>query len=247
MRRVRHRVVVTPEQVEIALRPAGAGRRGLALLLDSLAAIALALAAGQVAGLILPGAIATAASITAFFVATWGWHVWFELRSEGRTPGKRTLDLRVVDARGLPLTAEQSVVRNVARALDGLPIFYGVGAVAWAIDPMGRRCGDRLADTIVIHEGRDEDVRAGSGRELDRNTLDTPRVLRKLRKRLSAEEREFLLALTARERALTPAARYDLMEEVAGVLRRRLHLEVAVMSSEALVRAVAALVRTRAR
>ena len=58
--------------------------------------------------------------------------------------------LRVVDARGLPLTIYQSMARNVARAVDFLPLFYGVGAVASLVTATGGRLGDLIAGTIVI-------------------------------------------------------------------------------------------------
>jgi uncharacterized RDD family membrane protein YckC len=243
----RERVVVTPEQVEIRLRPAGLGRRGLALLVDSLCAMALASAIAFVVAHVVPGSVAGAVNITLGFAVVSGWHVLFELRQAGRTPGKQILGLRVVDAAGLPLMPAQSVVRNVARALDGLPLFYGVGAAAAALDPWRRRIGDRLADTLVIREARAEEDEAATGRELAFNSLEDPRILRRLRKRLSPGERDFVLALARRASRLDPASRYDLMEEVAARLRAQLEIDDPRLSAEGVVKGVAALVRTRAR
>jgi uncharacterized RDD family membrane protein YckC len=247
MRTARERVVVTPEQVEIRLRPAGMGRRGLALLVDTLSALALASVLGTVAAGVLPDSLVAAANLTLGFAVLSGWHVFFELRYDGRTPGKGALGLRVVDAAGLPLMPGQSVVRNVARAFDALPVFYGVGAAAAALDPLRRRIGDRLADTLVIRESQAEEDESASGRDLAFNSLEDPRILRRLRKRLSPGERDFVLALARRAPRLGPAARYDLMEEAAERLRAQLEIDDRHLSAEGVVKAVAALVRTRAR
>lgn len=243
----RERVVVTPEQVEIRLRPGGLGRRGLALMVDTACALAVVSAVRMVVSAILPDAIAGAVTLTLGFVVLSGWHVLFELRHAGRTPGKQALGLRVVDAAGLPLLPAQSVVRNVARALDALPLFYGVGAAAAALDPWRRRFGDRLADTLVIRESRAEEQESTAGRELAFNSLEDPRILRRLRKRLSPEERDFVLALARRAARLAPASRYDLMEEAAARLRARLEIDDPRLSAEGVVKGVAALVRTRSR
>src|SRR5438874_11960099 len=145
---------------------------------------------------------------------TWGWHIYFETQRGGRSPGKRAMGLRVVDARGLPISLYQSVVRNIVRALDFAPAFYGVAAISSLIDPHHRRLGDLVAGTLVIREAKPQAVRAQIAAERRYNSLRTPRVLRLIRHRISLEEREFLLALCLRADKMTPEARYDLMEEV---------------------------------
>ena len=242
----RVRVVVTPEQVEIRLRPAGLGRRGLALLVDSLCAMTLASAIALVVARVVPDSVAGAVNITLGFAVVSGWHVLFELRQAGRTPGKQVLGLRVVDAAGLPLTPAQSVVRNVARALDGLPLFYGVGAAAAALDPWRRRIGDRLADTLVIREartGKGRRRRRAAGLQQPRRPAHPPPPAQAA----APGERDFVLALARRASRLDPAARYDLMEEVAARLRAQLEIDDPRLSAEGVVKGVAALVRTRAR
>jgi uncharacterized RDD family membrane protein YckC len=243
----RERMIRTPEQVEIRLRPAGLGRRGLAVLVDTLCALAVIAGAGTLAAALLPSAIAGAATATLGFAILTGWHVLFELRHEGRTPGKQLMGLRVVDAAGLPLTPAQSAVRNAARALDALPLLYGVGAVAAALDPLRRRVGDRLADTVVVTEAglRDRETRAG--RALAFNSLEDPRILRLMRKRLSPDARDFVLAVAQRAPSLQPAARYDLMEDTARHLRDRLEIDDPHLSAEGVVKAVAALLGARVR
>ena len=240
----RDAIVLTPEHVELRLEPAGPGSRWLALLVDW--AIATGLASVGVGGsMALPGPLAAPLAVTIPLVVGLAYPIWFELRADGRTPGKRMMGLRVVDARGLPLEPAQSLVRNVARALDVLPVAYGVGALAALLDPWRRRLGDLAAGTLVIQERREPIVPVPQPLPPRWNSLRTPRLLRLARHRLGLEERELLLELSARADELEPRARYDLMEEAGTWFRRRLEIEETSLSGESLVRGLAALLRAR--
>jgi uncharacterized RDD family membrane protein YckC len=229
-------VITTPEHVPIRLEPAGAGSRFLATLIDAFLVLAISSAVGTVLLFLLPRGIAAALTLTANFVLTWGWHVFFETKKQGRTPGKRALRLRVIDARGLPVSLYQSLVRNIVRVLDFAPAFYGVGAISTLVTPARRRLGDVVADTLVI---RDAQPLAYSGQlasDRRHNSLRTPRVLRLIRNRISLEEREFLLTLCMRADRMSATARYDLMQEVANEYRRKLDVEEESLSGENFVR-----------
>ena len=152
MRSARARVVLTPEHVEIRLEPAGLGRRFLALLADLVLVVAASSLVGTLAGTLLPGGLGPIAAALALLALTWGYHVYFEVRQKGQSPGKRMVGIRVVDGRGLPVSAEQSFVRNVVRVLDALPVGYALGAVACGLDPLGRRLGDLAAGTLGVRE-----------------------------------------------------------------------------------------------
>ena len=67
------------------------------------------------------------------------------------------------------------------------------------------------------------------------------------RHRVSLEEREFLLALCLRAQKMSPAARYDLMEEVAKTYRQKLDIEEEAISGENLVRDLTAVLFSRMR
>ena len=208
------RLILTPEHVPIRLVPAGLGSRFLALLVD--VAIILGVAGGLNTFLqkVLSVGVAQAASTTIGFVLFTGYPIWFELRHQGRTPGKRVFRLRVVDGRGLPITLEQSFVRNIVRVLDFAPLFYGMGGLVSLLDRERRRLGDILADTLVVHERIA--LRPQGRIRLERrfNALRNPSALRRIRQRVSLEERELLLTLCLRADRLKESARYDLMEEV---------------------------------
>jgi hypothetical protein len=72
------------------------------------------------------------------FVLEWGWNVLFETFWRGQTPGKRMLRLRVVRD-GYPVGFIDSVLRNLLRAADFLPVGYVLGLLAMAGDARFRR------------------------------------------------------------------------------------------------------------
>jgi uncharacterized RDD family membrane protein YckC len=229
-------VITTPEHVPIRLEPAGAGSRFLATLVDSFMVTAISSAIGSVLLFTLPGGIAVALMITVNFILTWGWHVFFEVKKQGRTPGKRALRLRVIDARGLPVSLYQSLVRNITRVLDFAPAFYGIGAISTLLSPSRRRLGDIIADTLVIRDAQPLAYKGQLAADRRHNSLRTPRVLRAIRNRISLEEREFLLTLCLRADRMSAEARYDLMQEVADEYRRKLGVEEESLSGENFVR-----------
>jgi len=234
------KLILTPEHVEVRLQPAGMGRRFLAFSIDLFVSIALMVFLASVLGKVLPRTLAMPLTITGSFVIGWGYHVYFESRHEGRSPGKRSLGLRVVDGRGLPLGLGQCFVRSVVRVLDSAPLLYGLGALVALLDRHGRRLGDLAADTVVVSEGRTEEPDATALLAPEYNSLRTPRVLRLLRRRVGLEEREFLAALVRRAPFLEDRARYALMEEAGTWFRERLELRDLALSGEQVVNGLAA-------
>ncbi len=68
----------------------------------------------------------------------------------GATIGKRLLGLRVVMADGAPVDWTSSIIRNVLRIVDILPVFYLLGAIfVWSTEK-NQRIGDLGANTVVI-------------------------------------------------------------------------------------------------
>jgi uncharacterized RDD family membrane protein YckC len=242
---VREQAITTPEHVEVRLEPAGAGSRFLATMIDSLLIYGLTGLILVAAMAFLPQAVAAAIFITSSFLLTWGWHVWFEARRNGRSPGKKALSLRVVDSRGLPVSLHQALVRNIVRVVDFLPLFYGVAGLCATIDPAGRRLGDLVAGTLVIREAKPLAYQGQLGAERRHNSLRTPRVQRLIRHRISLEERELLLTLCLRADKMNPEARYDLMDAVAREYRRKLGIEEEFISGENFVRDLTAVIFSR--
>src|SRR5262245_64045083 len=88
------------------------------------------------------------------FALEWFYPVVFELTPSGATPGKRTFGLRVLMDNGLPVTAAASVTRNLLRAADFLPLFYGFAIVSMLVRRDAKRLGDVAAATLVVYEPR---------------------------------------------------------------------------------------------
>jgi uncharacterized RDD family membrane protein YckC len=232
-------VVFSPEHVAIHLRSAGFGRRFAAFLIDSLLILGLINVVGLVVQ-IFPAALSTIIIITSTFIITWGYHVLSETRYAGQSLGKRLLSLRVVDARGLPISVRQSLVRNVVRALDMVPA-GGIGMACCIIDRHRRRLGDLVAGTLVVEERQPPTVDIQAVQARRQNSLDTPRMRRLIANRISLEEREFLLALVLRASAIDELPRYELFERVGAHYREKLGIEVQQLSGENLVRGLVAL------
>ncbi len=137
----------TPEGIEIELRLAGPVPRAGAFAIDLLIRIAIYMALTPLAGL---AGVGIGLMLLALFLLEWFYPVFFELRS-GATPGKRALGLTVVHADGTPVGPSASLLRNLLRTLDFLPVFYAVGLVVMLVDRDFRRLGDLAAGTLVVY------------------------------------------------------------------------------------------------
>ena len=71
-----------------------------------------------------------AALIILFFLLYSAYFAVFEAFWNGQTPGKRYAQLRVMEDDGRPITAYDSVARNLLRIVDQLPVFYGIPSSA---------------------------------------------------------------------------------------------------------------------
>lgn len=143
------RVVETPEGVELTLHVAGPVPRALAWVIDFLirAVIYVVLAfTFSVMGKMGMGLLAIVV-----FLMEWWYPVLFEVHDHGRTPGKRALGLHVLHDNGTPVGWSASLVRNLLRAVDFLPFFYGLGLAAMLVNRDFKRLGDLAAGTVVVH------------------------------------------------------------------------------------------------
>lgn len=151
--------IATPEQIRLEFPIAGLGSRFIAICIDMLIFIALLLLLGLAAYVFrtwteqpLARAWTIGLATLAIFVLFWGYFSIFECLWEGQTPGKRRLQLRVMDQSGRAATPVQILTRNFIRAADFLPAFYGVGAICMLCNSRARRLGDLAAGTLVVHE-----------------------------------------------------------------------------------------------
>ena len=92
----------------------------------------------------------------------------------GKTIGKRAVGLRVVDASGQPLGLGQALVRNVLRIVDAI-LFYLVAAISVWTSSERQRIGDRVANTIVVHDRGDLPERVRLSPPTSSDGPETPR------------------------------------------------------------------------
>lgn len=143
------RPVTLPEGVEISLRLAGPLARSRAWLIDLALRLMVMMMLPMVFGLF--GRTGQGIAMIAGFVVWILYPILFEVLWKGATPGKRACDLAVVHADGTPVGWAASLLRNVMRFADALPIGYLAGFVAMTLDGQMRRLGDIAAGTVVIH------------------------------------------------------------------------------------------------
>ncbi len=174
---------VPPEGVPLRLALAGAGDRAAAFLLDFLLIALMTVGIGLVAllaaialGTRQAGPLALAFALLGWFLVRSFYFTWFELRGNGRTPGKRRVGIRVIDGHGGMLAAEAVIVRNLMREVEvflpGTALFLGeqiwpgapgaaVGvAIVWllifALLPLMNRdrlrIGDLVGGTLVVYD-----------------------------------------------------------------------------------------------
>jgi len=74
----------------------------------------------------------------------------FELLMRGQTPGKKVLGIAVVNDDLSPVTLGTSLVRNLLRTVDFLPLFYLGGVITMLCNRRFQRLGDLAAGTLVI-------------------------------------------------------------------------------------------------
>lgn len=147
-----YREIETPEGVELHLRAAGPVARALAFSVDFSLRILVFLFLSIV--LAFAGHFGGGVFLIAFFLLEWFYPVLFEVYWHGETPGKRLFDLRVLNDNGTPVTWGASLVRNLLRAVDFLPSFYGFGLVSMLINRDFKRLGDLAAGTVVAYQER---------------------------------------------------------------------------------------------
>ena len=220
--------VETPEHIRFRHRAAGPSRRALAYLLDLiirgaliLVIVLLLVAMGIMAG----GLGGVGAGILALiaFVVEWGYYVFFETLWGGRTIGKRALRLRVVKEGGYPIGFVDSVLRNLLRAADFMPMFYALGVLVMARDERFRRLGDLVAGTMVVVEERE---RVGAPLKLVPPPQPVELEAIPGRPPLAAEELEAIELFLRRLGTLSPAREAELAAMVGPIFAKRINVRV---------------------
>jgi uncharacterized RDD family membrane protein YckC len=141
--------IETPEGVNLELSTAGLVVRFLAwtidLLIRVMAYLILAVAFGSF------GDFGTGLFLVALFLIEWLYPVLFEVYKQGQTPGKKAMKIKVLQDDGVPVSWATSLIRNLLRTVDFLPLFYCFGIVSMLLTRDFKRLGDLAAGTVVVY------------------------------------------------------------------------------------------------
>lgn len=149
------RPIETPEGVELGLRVAGPVPRAYAWIIDFLIRTAIYMIFALVLSLL--GNLGTGLFLIMIFLLEWFYPVLFEIYKQGATPGKRSLGIKVVNDDGTEVTLQSSLIRNLLRSVDFLPLLYGFGLISMLFNRDFKRLGDFAAGTIVVYQDQIKD------------------------------------------------------------------------------------------
>ncbi|MCA9666354.1 MAG: RDD family protein [Myxococcales bacterium] len=224
--------VDAPEGVSFSYELASLADRAKAYLIDLLLRVAAMVVIGIVFLLALGPVIWAGIGLwlVIYFAVEWGFYVFFELIWDGQSPGKRILDLRVVKVAGHPVGFFDSVLRNLLRTADQLPLTYGVGSLAMLMTGRFQRLGDLAAGTVVVREAK-----AWYGmRSLQGASAPTAESLVAKRVSLSNRERRLLQEFVARKDRLHPERAEQLAEILARPYAERFGLPMPARATDLL-------------
>jgi uncharacterized RDD family membrane protein YckC len=224
-------LVETAEGVRIEFTLAGVASRILAATVDGLLQIVLIIAAAVIAGelvslenpwdggvpddreMLLFVAVVQAAAFVVFFF----YYVFFEMVWSGRTPGKRAAGLRTVQFGGGPVGLKASLIRNLLRIADVLPVVYAAGLVSISVTKRNQRLGDMVAGTVVVRERKPEAPSEPS--EFAKQESLDPALKTWDVSAITEFEMTTVRQFLARRAHISEAARYDLADDLAERLR----------------------------
>lgn len=210
--------IETPEQTALEFPLAGIGSRFLAMLADTVIQAVTALVLVLGGAYVLPAARMAAGlapqwlmagAILILFALRDGYFALFETIWNGQTPGKRFAQIRVIKDDGRPISAYDSIARNVLRIVDELPTMYFVGMVSVLFSTQNKRLGDYVAGTIVVHEKAIQDARPffevtrGTGW----GTIDTSQI--------TPEELQVIETFLHRRDSFEPALRTSMAAKIS--------------------------------
>ncbi|HEU4417142.1 MAG TPA: RDD family protein [Candidatus Angelobacter sp.] len=216
----------TPEQVHLEFVLAGIGSRFMAIFLDFLIELLIyALLVGLSLLWISGGVFSASRSVwweaivtLVIFCINWGYYAIFEAVWKGQTPGKRWAGIRVIKDSGRPINAFEAIARNLVRAVDFLPLFYGIGVITILLNAKNRRLGDYVAGTLVVHEASDREA------TLFFNTPATTEFILHQAAGLTVLEAELIETFLARRLDIPPDVRRFNSQRIADMISARLKI-----------------------
>ncbi|NJO39497.1 MAG: RDD family protein [Cyanobacteria bacterium CRU_2_1] len=230
-------ILLTPESVELEFTLAGIGSRALALLIDY--SILLVFILGfwilwaifvyQLLDFLentgvnyadLPIWLVAIAILFSSIIYT-GYFIFFEVRWQGQTPGKRFAKIRVICDDGKPIRLSQASLRSLLRPIDDT-LFIGTFFILFG--KREKRLGDWVAGTVVIQEerpqGRSTFVISGETQQL---ATELPQITNL--SQLLPDDFAIISEYLHRRRLMQPRARADLSLKLARQTKAIIQLE----------------------
>ena len=211
--------VETSDHVVLRYDLAGGGNRGFAALVDFAIATVIFIASEflmtQALNLFGSGLLVLrGVAVLLTLLITWSYFIGLEWLWQGQTIGKRMYGLRVIGEDGSPARFTAVLIRNLARVVDFLPSFYGLGLLIVIVSPRSQRLGDLAAGTYVVRAPKPQldyfslrtTTRLGEGK-----TVPT--------RALSGEMQRLVREFAAREGNLAPKDRMRIARELAARIR----------------------------
>jgi len=209
-----HVHIETPEQIDVSLELAGLGSRFVARLIDWLVKGA-ALMIIWLLGMLVLAMLFTAREefpkivivllASGILALATGYDIYFEVRHNGQTPGKKRAGIRVIRENGAPIDFRSSCVRNLLGIADFLPFGYLLGAMLVILSSRAQRLGDMAAGTLVVRE-RSPLAPADINEQITRLASDEIRFTTSQLTNCGAEDKQLLRSFLQR---------YEQMEELA--------------------------------
>ena len=193
--------VNTPEGITLHLSPAGPAPRFLAWSIDMLVRMVINIIV--LIALSFAGEAGIGIGFIFSFLLEWFYPVYYELRREGQTPGKKSLGLYVAQEDATPICTSSSIIRNLLRVVDFLPFLYAFGLISMLLNRRFQRLGDLVAKTVVLHKSNlqqasDTDVKESIRPPLKFTLVEQQALVSYLQrsKQISSARKEELAKLT---------------------------------------------------
>ena len=119
--------VITPEGIEIEQRLAGIWSRSYAWMFDLLIRLLIYILLISITSFM--DVLGYGLLLIGVFLLEWFYPVFFEIKYNGQTPGKMLLNIRVVNADATNIGWSESLLRNILRTVDFLPVMYATGLI----------------------------------------------------------------------------------------------------------------------
>ena len=231
--------VLTPANIEIEYRLAGAGSRLAAFVVDFTIQMVFCLILAVV---ILFGIydyrLGTLAAVEGFalgfliiswFLIYFCYFIVSETIFNGQSVGKKIFGLRVIRDNGQPIEITQSLIRNLFKAV--LDIIY-IGLFFIMFSEKHQRIGDMVAGTVVVAEHFEAPIQSVVTPHMP--DLNKPGMEQLKHLILNAEERELLKNYLARKMYLPESANVHLRTEWADYLSQKWQIDASTIDDQIL-------------